>query len=119
VQLKSFTAVALVTVLAACTASSASTIQVAPAPTPGPNEVAIYEYKFIPAVMTIAPGTKITWINYDVAPHTATHKSFGDEPFDSGNLQVKQIFAHTFRKPGTYDYLCVLHQGMRGQVVVQ
>jgi plastocyanin len=81
--------------------------------------VVIYEYKFIPQVMTVSPGTKVTWVNHDVAPHTATHKSFGDEPFDSGNLQVTQMFSHTFRTPGSYDYLCVLHQGMRGQVVVQ
>ena len=113
-------AAALVAALSACTASSSSTVTVAPAPTPRtPNEVVIYEYKYVPATLTVSRGTKVTWVNYDIAPHTATHRTYGDEPFDSGNLQVQQLFSHIFKVPGTYDYICVLHQGMRGSVIVQ
>jgi plastocyanin len=79
----------------------------------------IYEYKFFPITLTVPAGTTVSWVNYDIALHTATHRTFGDEAFDSGNLGVTQIFRHRFRTPGTYDYLCVLHQGMRGTVIVQ
>src|SRR5262245_41555996 len=39
---------------------------------------------------------------------------------NSGLLEGKgKTFALTFTKAGTYDYLCLLHPGMVGQVVVQ
>jgi plastocyanin len=34
-------------------------------------------------------------------------------------MGAAQIYSHKFRTPGTYDYLCVFHQGMRGTVVVK
>jgi len=73
------------------------------------NEVVITDYKFVPPVLTVSVGTTVTWINRDVAPHTATHRSFGDEPFDTGTLGHLAV---------SYDYLCVLHQGMIGTIVV-
>jgi plastocyanin len=101
-------------------ASGGTKTAISKAPTPSnAQEVVIYDYKFIPFTMTVRAGATVTWVNYDVAPHTATHRSFSDEPFDSGNMLAAQIFRHTFRKPGTYDYLCILHQGMRGTVVVE
>ena len=104
----------------ACASSGTKNTPISKAPTPSnAEEVVIYEYKFIPFTMTVRAGTTVTWVNHDVAPHTATHRSFSDEPFDSGNMLATQIFRHTFRKPGTYDYLCILHQGMRGTVVVE
>ena len=102
----------------ASTATKSPQVSKAPAPT-NAQEVVIYEYKFVPFTMTVRAGATVTWVNYDIAPHTATHRSFSDEPFDSGNLGSTQIFRHTFRKPGTYDYSCILHQGMRGTVVVE
>ena len=102
----------------ASTGTKGANVSEAPKPTDA-QEVVIYNYKFVPFTMTVPVGATVTWVNHDVAPHTATHRSFGDEAFDSGNMLATQIFRHTFRKAGTYDYLCILHQGMRGTVVVQ
>ena len=107
----------IVSALAACTSGSGKTSK---APTPAnPNEVVIYNYKFRPQTLTVSVGATVTWINRDVAPHTATHPSFGDEPFDTGSLGHLAVFSHTFKIAGSYDYYCVLHQGMTGTIVVQ
>lgn len=114
------TAVGFVCAACATTATAVKNPQIHKAPTPSsPEEVVIYEYKFTPITLTVPAGATVTWVNYDIAPHNATYRSFGDEAFDSGNLSVTQVYRHRFRKPGTYDYLCTLHQGMRGTVVVQ
>jgi plastocyanin len=83
------------------------------------NEVVISEYKFVPQTLTVSVGTTVTWLNRDIAPHTATHRSFGDEPFDTETLGHLAVYSHTFKIVGRYDYLCVLHQGMTGTIVVQ
>jgi plastocyanin len=113
-----FTAVALLAAAASC-AKAPPPIEIAsPSPTDA-NQVVIYNFKFKPQTITVPVGATVTWINKDATPHTATHRSFSDEPFDSGDLQFDQTFAHTFHTAGTYDYLCVLHQGMRGTVIVK
>jgi plastocyanin len=65
-----------------------------------PNTVVIKNFAFGPATMTVAPGTKITVVNQDRAPHsvTAVNKSF-----DTGTLaggQRGEITAPS--TPGTY-----------------
>ena len=121
-RLETFAAAAVVVAVSGCasTATATKNPRISQAPTPtNAQEVIIYEYKFVPLKLTVPAGTTVTWVNHDIAPHTATRQSFDDEAFDSGNMQVTQIFMHRFRKPGTYDYLCFLHQGMRGTIVVQ
>ena len=110
-----FTAAVIVSWLSACSPASPGVKTPIPA---NANEVVIAEYKFVPPILTIAVGTTVTWINHDIAPHTATHRSFGDEPFDSGTLGNLAVYSHTFKTAGSYDYLCVLHQGMIGTIVV-
>ena len=104
----------------ASTATTTKNPRIVQAPTPrNDHEVVIYEYKFDPMTLTVAAGTEVTWVNYDIAPHTATYRSFDGDNFDSGSIGAAQIYSHKFRTPGTYDYLCVFHQGMRGTVVVK
>lgn len=104
----------------AATATATKNPQISTAPTPTtPEEVVIYNYRFVPNTLTVPAGTTVTWVNHDIAPHTATRQSFDDEAFDSGRMQDTQIFRRKFRRAGTYDYVCVLHQGMRGTIVVQ
>lgn len=110
-------AVGVVVALSAC--SGAST-QAAKGPVPAKaNEVVISDYKFFPKTLTVPVGTTVTWVNHDNAPHTATHRTFSDEPFDTGDLGHHAAYVHTFKTAGRYDYLCVLHQGMQGTIVVQ
>ncbi|MBI3629764.1 MAG: hypothetical protein HY217_09350 [Candidatus Rokubacteria bacterium] len=45
----------------------------------------------------------------------------GVAPFDSSTLAPGQTFTHAFTVPGTYRYVCVMHEGsaMTGEVVVK
>src|SRR5438552_14370685 len=42
------------------------------APNPAPVQIAIDNFTFTPAEVTIPAGTKVTWVNHDDVPHTAT-----------------------------------------------
>ena len=53
--------------------------------------------------------------------HTVTAVTLGDNKkplFDSGNMDKGQKFSFTFKKPGTYQYLCAYHTFMKAKIVV-
>ena len=81
-----------------------------------PNEVVIKNFSFQPATLTVKAGTKVTWINRDDVPHTATDV---DKRFNSKTLDTDDQFAFTFTEPGTYNYYCALHPKMTGQIIVK
>ncbi len=72
---------------------------------------------YSPPNITVVIGINNTvkWVNYDSMPHTVTAV---DGSFDSGNLDPGQSFVHTFKKPGTYVYVCIYHHWMEGTVIV-
>jgi plastocyanin len=82
-----------------------------------PDTIVIKNFTFMPTPLTVAPGTKITVINQDQAPHTVTAN---DKSFDSGTIsggQRGEVTAPT--KPGRYPYICTIHQYMKGTLIVQ
>jgi plastocyanin len=81
-----------------------------------PNEVVIDNFSFKPAMLSVKAGTKVTWVNHDDEPHTATDD---DKRFNSKTLDTNDQFSFTFTEPGTYNYFCALHPKMRGQIVVK
>jgi plastocyanin len=82
------------------------------------QEIAIDNFAFSPATVTIAPGTRVVWINHDDVPHTATSTS-KPKRFESGTLDTDDKFAHVFTEPGTYNYFCAVHPKMTGQIIVK
>lgn len=79
---------------------------------------------FNPAQINITVGNTIVWINSDIETHTVTSGSPDNKityakVFDSGNLNPKQTFEHTFDKFGIYKYFCKLHPSMMGLVNVK
>ncbi|MFZ0005723.1 MAG: plastocyanin/azurin family copper-binding protein [Methanoregula sp.] len=80
--------------------------------------VSIQNYAFIPASVTIRPGTTITWTNLDPIYHTATSTEPSPVAFNSPVLHQGDTFQFTFAQPGTYHYLCNIHPFMRGIVTV-
>ena len=81
-----------------------------------PNQVVIENFSFVPATLTVKPGTKVTWVNRDDVPHTATDT---DKRFNSKTLDTDDQFDFTFSEPGTYNYFCALHPKMTGQIIVK
>ena len=78
---------------------------------------------YMPNVVTISVGGTVTWTNDDTAAHTVTSGTLeGGGPdgiFDSSIIMAGKTFEHTFDEAGTYDYFCVVHPWMTGQVVVE
>jgi plastocyanin len=87
-------------------------------PVPGPNQIIIDHFAFRPARLTVPVGTKVTWINRDDVPHTATSTA-KPKHFNSGTLDTDDHFAHVFTAPGTYEYFCAVHPHMTAQVIVK
>src|SRR5215210_1824892 len=80
--------------------------------------VNVQNFAFDPPNITVAPGTTVTWVNADRAPHTVTATDPAGA-FDSGTLQPGQSFSVTFTQPGTtYAYYCAIHPSMTGTVTV-
>jgi plastocyanin len=83
---------------------------------PAGSEIKIDNFSFVPAVVKVAVGTTVTWVNHDDIPHTAVST---EKVFKSKVLDTDDKYSFTFTKAGTYPYFCSLHPKMTGQVVVQ
>ena len=89
--------------------------------------VSIRDFYFEPSQLLIEPGTTVRWVNEGNTQHavfaTSPAGAFLSETLDSG-----ESFTHTFpqrfprpspdssTKPGTYEYLCKIHPGMKASV---
>ena len=104
---------ALVAASAFIMAAVASITHAAPAPAAA---VRIENFTFKDPVVTVKPGTTVTWTNGDDIPHTVVAKdgSFKSKVLDSGDR-----FSFTFAKPGQFGYFCSIHPHMTGMVIVK
>ena len=84
-------------------------------PMMGDPKVSISDFKFVPRVLTIAPGETVTWSNDDGAPHAIAFKGGAA---GSDTLFAGKTFSRTFDKAGSYDYYCGIHNYMTGQIIV-
>src|SRR5438552_7391909 len=82
------------------------------------KQIVIDNFTFDPPKLTISVGTKVTWVNQDEVPHTATSTA-KPRHFQSGTLDTEDKFSHRFTAPGTYDYFCAVHPKMTGQIIVK
>ncbi|HEX2712074.1 MAG TPA: cupredoxin family copper-binding protein [Candidatus Acidoferrales bacterium] len=80
------------------------------------HQVAIDNFSFTPASLTVSAGTTVTWINRDDVPHTVVST---EKKFKSPVLDTDEQFSYKFTDPGTYEYYCSIHPKMTGTVVVQ
>ncbi len=80
--------------------------------------VTIDNFTFAPKELTVAAGTKVTWINRDDIPHTIV-SSDGPRSFKSPPLDTDDKFSMTFDRPGIYHYFCSIHPMMTATVTVR
>jgi plastocyanin len=78
------------------------------------NEVTLKDSEFSPAVISVAPGTEVTWTWND---GNRKHDVSGDGW--SSKIMEEGTFTQRFDEPGIYDYRCTLHSGMKGRVIVE
>jgi plastocyanin len=81
------------------------------------TRVAIRNFCFGPTILRVEAGETVTWVNKDPVPHTVlgangSWGSFGSVRRNGGDVTYR--FVH----PGVYPYVCTIHVGMMGAVVV-
>ena len=80
------------------------------------SSVAIDNFSFSPASITVPVGVTLTWTNRDDIPHTVVSD---DQKFKSKALDTDEKFSFTFTEPGTYSYFCSIHPKMVAKVIVE
>lgn len=103
------------------TAAPASEAPATPAPDAAEAEVLIQDSDFIPGLLTVAVGTRVTWVNGDPYEHTVTEGTDGDvvaDPIVDEPIPAGSTVSVTFDEPGTYDITCEIHPTMQMTVVV-
>jgi plastocyanin len=79
--------------------------------------VTIVDFAFSPLDAEVPAGTKVTWTNKDDAPHNVQDLSELNTPI-SAEMKQGDKFSITYTKPGTYKYVCGLHNYMTGSIKV-
>ena len=110
-----FIGAALGVLLAAAGAGNCPAQQVAAV---APAQVTIDNFAFEPDTLTVARGTKVTWVNHDDEPHTVVSADKAVR-FKSQALDTNDSFSFVFDKPGIYKYFCSIHTFMVGTIVVK
>lgn len=88
---------------------------VTPADAEKTHTVAMDGTRFIPETLAVKRGDRVVWVNKDPFPHTATAVG----TFDSKSVAAGQSWTYVARKPGEFAYVCTLHPGMKGTLLVQ
>lgn len=79
------------------------------------HTVAMDGTRFIPETLTVKRGDRVVWVNKDPFPHTATAAG----TFDSKSVAPGKSWTYVARKSGELAYVCTLHPGMKGVLLVQ
>ena len=82
--------------------------------TPGPS-VSMDGTTFVPGDISVGVGDTVTWTNKDPFPHNVSSTAGG---FSSKDLQSGEEWRFTAEKAGRFPYVCTLHPGMKGTLIV-
>ena len=77
---------------------------------------------YIPYRLDVGVGSTVTWHNVDSIAHTVTSGTAGNGPdgsFDSGVMSSNALYSVEFTRDNVFNYFCMLHPWMTGQVNVQ
>jgi plastocyanin len=117
------TALAALLLLAACSGGGAATTTTTTtaggsstsAAGGGQFQVVIDSFAFTPAELTVPVGATVTWVNHQGARHDVVA---ADGTFTSPLFGDGEAFSFTFAAPGEYPYVCSIHAGMEGTIIV-
>jgi plastocyanin len=77
---------------------------------------------YSPNPLEIDVGQSVTWYNGDTVSHTVTSGQDGDldegSLFDSDAIIPNQSYSLKFIEAGEFDYYCIYHPTMVGEIVV-
>ncbi len=79
------------------------------------HTVEIKAFAFVPSDLKVKPGDKVTWLNSDVVPHTATGS---DESWDTGTLEQGEQKTLIITEETMADYFCRHRPSMVARLVI-
>jgi plastocyanin len=79
------------------------------------NTIQIRNYDFVQKTLTVARGTRVTWVNCDPDTHTSTADN---NLWDSGAISPEGTFQRTFDAAGSFPFHCTPHPSMKATIVV-
>lgn len=89
------------------------------------HRVTIRCMAFEPALLEVAVGDTVTFVNTGRVPHTASAIGRGLDAgregaaaFDTGRIEPDAAVRVTITRTGAIDYVCEDHPSMRGRIVV-
>jgi plastocyanin len=85
-------------------------------PASGDIAISMKDIAFDPADVTAKVGQKVVWTNDDSVDHNVVAKA--GEDFKSDTFGKGGTYSYTLDEAGTIDYVCTLHPGMDGKIVV-
>ena len=77
--------------------------------------VEIRNLEFTPKELKVTPGDTITWINYDVVPHTVTAD---DESWDSSLISAQGKWQMVVTADMYSSYFCRFHPTMKAKLEI-
>jgi plastocyanin len=89
-------------------------------PPPAQRTVNISGISFSPSTATVAVGGTVTWngdggVAHDITP-AGSHNAWAAEDVPAG--ATGQVLQVSFPTAGTFPYVCTIHSGMTGSIVV-
>ncbi|MBS2548686.1 cupredoxin domain-containing protein [Catenulispora sp. NL8] len=82
------------------------------------SQIVIANFAFSPTDLSVAPGQTVTVVNNDSTTHTLTATT--GKAFDTGDIAPGKTATFTApTTPGTYSYICTIHQFMHGTLIVK
>lgn len=83
----------------------------------GPNTVVIKDIKFDPTELKVKVGDTVTWVNQEEVEHNAVDEK--TRKFKSEDFGLDGTYEYKTTEAGTIEYVCTLHPGMDGTLVVE
>jgi plastocyanin len=84
----------------------------------GTRTVVVEDIDYKPGTVTVRKGTTVRWSFRD-DPTEHNVRSRGRPRFTGSPVRLAGTHSVRFRRAGTYRYVCTLHPGMAGRVVVR
>ena len=83
---------------------------------PAVHVIVMEGVQFKPSALNVRRGDRITWMNKDLFPHTATALKGA---FDSKSIAAGASWSFIAVKAGTYEYACTFHPTMKATLTVR
>ena len=82
------------------------------------SQITIKDFMFQPKAAAVKVGEVVTWTNADTENHGIKDVGGAFVGPDFGTKTGNPRFTHTYDKPGSYPYICNIHNSMAGTITV-